>query len=128
MQVQELGPGTACYLVSEANGTRSREVVTIAQGQNLLPGAVLGKVAATGKYVAVDPANGSGEGGTPDGSQTAVAVLFAAVDTTAAEKPGVITARDAEVAAHALAWPAGTTEPQKTAALAQLAAVGIVAR
>ena len=34
---------------------------------------------------------------------TAVAVLFAAVDTTAAEKPGVITARDAEVAAHALA-------------------------
>ncbi|MGU3627991.1 head decoration protein [Comamonas sp. AG1104] len=128
MQVQELGPGTACYLVSEANGTRSREVVTIAQGQNLLPGAVLGKVTATGKYVAVDPANGSGEGGTPDGSQTAVAVLFAAVDTTAAEKPGVITARDAEVAAHALAWPAGTTEPQKTAALAQLAAVGIVAR
>lgn len=128
MQVQELGPGTACYLVSEANGTRSREVVTIAQGQNLLPGAVLGKVTATGKYVAVDPANGSGEGGTPDGSQTAVAVLFAAVDTTAAEKPGVVTARDAEVAAHALAWPAGTTEPQKTAALAQLAAVGIVAR
>lgn len=128
MQVQELGPGTACYLVSEANGTRSREVVTIAQGQNLLPGAVLGKVTATGKYVAVDPANGSGAGGTPDGSQTAVAVLFAAVDTTAAEKPGVITARDAEVAAHALAWPAGTTEPQKTAALAQLAAVGIVAR
>lgn len=128
MQVQELGPGTACYLVSEANGTRSREVVTIAQGQNLLPGAVLGKVTATGKYVAVDPANGSGEGGTPDGSQTAVAVLFAAVDTTAAEKPGVITARDAEVAAHALAWPAGTAEPQKTAALAQLAAVGIVAR
>ncbi|MFD2755391.1 head decoration protein [Comamonas terrae] len=128
MQVQELGPGTACYLVSEANGTRSREVVTIAQGQNLLPGAVLGKVTATGKYVAVDPANGSGEGGTPDGSQTAVAVLFAAVDTTTAEKPGVITARDAEVAAHALAWPAGTTEPQKTAALAQLAAMGIVAR
>lgn len=128
MQVQELGPGTACYLVSEANGTRSREVVTIAQGQSLLPGAVLGKVTTTGKYVAVDPANGSGEGGTPDGSQTAVAVLFAAVDTTAAEKPGVITARDAEVAAHALAWPAGTTEPQKTAALAQLAAVGIVAR
>ncbi|UNV89524.1 MULTISPECIES: head decoration protein [unclassified Comamonas] len=128
MQVQELGPGTACYLVSESNGTRSREVVTIAQGQNLLPGAVLGKVTATGKYVAVDPGNGSGEGGTPDGSQTAVAVLFAAVHTTAAEKPGVITARDAEVAAHALAWPAGTTEPQKTAALAQLAAVGIVAR
>ena len=63
-----------------------------------------------------------------DGSQTAVAVLFAAVDSTAAAHAAVITARDAEVAAHELAWPAGTTTPQKTAALAQLAAVGIVAR
>ena len=42
MQVQEMGLGTACYLVSEANGTRSREVITVAQGHNLLPGAVLG--------------------------------------------------------------------------------------
>lgn len=121
MQVQELGPGTACYLVSEASGTRSREVVTIAQGQNLLPGAVLGKVTTSGEYTAVSPAN-------DNGSQTAIAVLFAAVDSTAAAHAAVITARDAEVAAHALAWPAGTTEPQKTAALAQLAAVGIVAR
>lgn len=128
MNVQEMGPGTACYLVSEANGTRSREVITVAQGHNLLPGAVLGMVAATGKFVPVDPTNGSGEGETPDGSQTAVAVLYAGVDTTEAEKPGVITARDAEVAAHALEWPAGMTEPQKTAALGQLASVGIVAR
>ena len=78
MQVQEMGLGTACYLVSEANGTRSREVVTIAQGHKLPPGTVLGKVEATGKYVPVDPANGTGQGETPDGSQTAMAVLFAA--------------------------------------------------
>ena len=82
------------------------------------PGAAFAQIAT----------NGSGEGETPDGSQTAVAVLYAGVDTTEAEKPGVITARDAEVAAHALAWPAGMTEPQKTAALGQLASVGIVAR
>ena len=128
MQVQEMGLGTACYLVSEANGTRSREVVTIAQGHKLPPGTVLGKVEATGKYVPVDPANGTGQGETPDGSQTAVAVLFAAVDTTEAEKPGVVTARDAEVADHALTWPAAITQPQKTAELGQLAAVGIVVR
>lgn len=126
--MEQLGPGTGNYLVSEANGTRSREVITIAQGQKLLPGAVLGKVAATGKYVLVDPANGTAEGETPDGSQTAVAVLFAQVDTTAAEKPGVITARDTEVAAHALVWPDGISEPHQSAALGQLAAVGIVAR
>lgn len=121
-------PSAASYLVSEANGTRSREVVTIAEGVHALPGTVLGKVTATGHYVPLDPANGSGEGQSPDGSQTAVAVLFAEVDATLGEKPGVITARDAEVAAHALLWPTGITEQQKTAALAQLAQAGIVAR
>ena len=121
-------PGTACYLVSEANGTRSRDVVTLAQGHNCLPGTVLGKVAASGKYVPVDPTNGTGEGETPDGSHIAVVVLFAAVDATAGDKPAVITARDAEVEAAALIWPAAITPTQKTAALGQLAAVGIVAR
>ena len=121
-------PSAASYLVSEANGTRSRDVVTIAEGVHALPGTVLGKVTATGHYVPLDPANGSGEGQSPDGSQTAVAVLFAEVDATLGEKPGVITARDAEVAAHALLWPTGITEQQKTAALAQLAQAGIVAR
>lgn len=126
--MEQLGPGTGNYLVSEANGTRSREVVTIAEGVTGLPGTVLGKVAATGKYVPVDPANGTGEGETPDGSQIAVAVLFAEVDATLADKAGVITARDAEVEGAALIWPAAITPTQKTAALGQLAAVGIVAR
>lgn len=121
-------PGTACYLGSEANGTRSRDVVTLAEGVVRNPGTVLGKVAATGKYVPVDPANGTGEGETPDGSHIAVAVLFAAVDATVGDKPAVITARDAEVEAAALIWPAAITPTQKTAALGQLAAVGIVAR
>ena len=121
-------PGTACYLVSEANGTRSRDVVTLAEGVVRNPGTVLGKVAATGKYVPVDPTNGTGEGETPDGSHIAVVVLFAAVDATAGDKPAVITARDAEVEAAALIWPAAITPTQKTAALGQLAAVGIVAR
>ena len=121
-------PGTACYLVSEANGTRSRDVITLPQGHSCLPGTVLAKVAATGKYKPLDPANGSGEGETPDGSHIAVAVLYAAVDATAGDKPAVITARDAEVEAAALIWPAAITPSQKTAALSQLAAVGIVAR
>ncbi len=38
------GPRTAGYLISEANGTRSREVVTLASGGVYLPGTVLGKV------------------------------------------------------------------------------------
>lgn len=119
--MEQLAPGTASYLVSEANGTRSREVVTIAKGHHLQPGTVLAAIEATGQLVPVDPA-------ADDGRQTAVAVLFAEVDSTEAERAAVVTARDAEVAAHALVWPAGMTEPQKTAALAQLAARGIVAR
>jgi hypothetical protein len=119
--MEKLAPGTANYLISEANGTRSREVVTVAKGHQLQAGAVLAVIEASGQFVPVDPA-------ATDGSQTPVAVLFAEVDTTEAERAAVTTARDAEVAAHALAWPAGMTEPQKTTALAQLAARGIVAR
>ena len=90
-------PSAASYLVSEANGTRSRDVVTIAKGVHALPGTVLGKVTATGHYVPLAPTKGSGEDETPDGSQTAAAVLFAEVDATLGEKPGVITARDAGI-------------------------------
>lgn len=73
-------PSAASYLVSEANGTRSRDVVTIAKGVHALPGTVLGKVTATGHYVPLAPTKGSGEDETPDGSQTAAAVLFAEVE------------------------------------------------
>lgn len=121
MTVLTEGPRTAGYLISEANGTRSREVVTLLAGNNLPPGTVLGKVTASGKYTALAPA-------ATDGSEKAAAVLYAGVDATAAEKPAVVTARDSEVQTTELAWPVGATAPQKTAALGQLAALGIVAR
>lgn len=115
------GPGTANYIVSEANGTRSRDVETLLVGNNLLPGTVLGRITASGKYTQVTP-------GASDGSEKAVAVLFAAVNATAADRAAVITARDTEVRAAALILPAAATTPQKNAILDQLASVGIVAR
>lgn len=115
------GPHTAGYLISEANGTLSREVVTLLAGNNLLPGTVLGRITASDKYTQVAPA-------ATDGSEKAVAVLFAPVDATDADHAAVVTARDAEVAAAALVLPATVTTPQKTAVLDQLASVGIVAR
>lgn len=115
------GPRNAGYLISEANGTRSREVVTLASGHVYLPGAVLGKVTATEKYVSIAPAAN-------DGSEKAVAVLYAFVDAADGDKPGVITARDSEVQATELIFPAGITPEQTTAALAELATLGIVAR
>lgn len=109
------------FLVSEANGTRSRETVTILSGENLEASAVLGKVTASSKYKEYDPA-------AVDGSETAVAVLFDAVDASAADKAGVAIVRDAEVNAGELVWFAGATANQKATGEADLAAVGIVAR
>lgn len=100
----------------------NRESVTLITGQNLTLGAVLGKITASGKYTAVAPS-------ASDGSQTAAAVLLADVDATSADKKAVILARGpAVVAADFLVWPSGATSGQKTAATAQLVALGIVAR
>lgn len=115
------GRHTGEHLISEANGTRSRDVVTLITGQNLAPGAVLGKITVSGKYTLLAPA-------AEDGSEVAAAVLFAAVDATAADKAAVVTARDSEVAGAALTWPAGITGGEKTAATAELKALGIVIR
>lgn len=121
MTVLTDGRHTAEYIASEANGTRSREVVTLITGQNLPAGSVLGKITASGKYTALAPA-------ASDGSEDAAAVLFDNVNATAADKPAVISARDTEVKAVALTWPNGISGPDKTTALGQLAALGIVAR
>ena len=89
-------------------------------------GAVLAKLTTgpnQGKYTALDPSNTDA-----DGTNVAAALLFAGVDATTADRPAVITARDSEVKAVALGWRTGVTTEQKATALAELAALGIVAR
>jgi hypothetical protein len=121
MTVISEGQHTGEFIVSEANGSRSREVVTLLSGSNLKAGAVLGKVAATGKYKECNPANS-------DGSQTAAAVLYDNVDATAADAEAVVIARDAEVNKAELQWFDGASDGQKTTGLGQLALVGIIGR
>lgn len=62
---------TAEWLLSEADGTRSRDVVTVtaASGVEIPTGTVLGKITASGKYI---PSLNAAS----DGSQVAVAVLY----------------------------------------------------
>lgn len=115
------GRHTGEHLISEAAGTRSRDVVTLVAGQNLDPGTVLGKVTVSGKYTQLAPA-------AEDGSEVAAAVLFAAVDATAADKAAVVHLRDTEVAGAGLNWPAVITVGEKAAANAELQALGIVIR
>lgn len=207
------GQHQAEFIVTEANGSLSRETVTVLSGQTLQPGHVLGRVtvgtttgaaaagntgngtigtvsagasakagayqivcieAATngGTFEVEDPdgviigravvgtafagsvvftiadgatdfaagdrftvtvAAGSGKykeynpAGT-DGSQTAVALSFGAVDASAADASGVVVVRHAEVNAAELVWFADATDEQKTVGLAQLALQTIIAR
>lgn len=75
--------------------------------------------AGSGLYVPVDPdAN--------DGSAVAAAICIDAVDATSAAKETAILVGNAQIASSQLTWPDGMSAPQKTAALAQLAALGIV--
>lgn len=213
MTVLTEGQHTGEFLVTEANGSLSRETVTVLSSQNLKAGHVLGKVAvgtATGAAVSGNTGNGtigtvsagatakagvytatciepSANGGTftvedpdgvnvgtaavgtafagpvvftiadgatdfvagdrftitvaagsgkykeynpanTDGSQTAVAILYAAVDATAADTEGVVIARHAEVNAAELVWFSGADAGQKSVGLAQLKPNDIVAR
>lgn len=112
-QTESLHPGE--FIVSEANGTRSREEVVIAAAAGALPvGQVLGKITASGKYVAYSNAAN-------DGSETAAAILYAAAPDLAVDQKGVVVARDAEVDESLLTGldSAGRTD---------LAALGIVLR
>ena len=201
------------FLVSEANGTRSRKAITVLSGQNLAAGAVLGAVntgtaAATaftgntgngamgaitvsgaakagvykltivaaasdaGSFQVEDPGGvmvGTGDvaaafsgGGlaftladgatnfavgdgfniavdvsatkykeynpsNTDGSQTAMAILWGAVDASDADAAGVAIVRDAEVNASELGWFASATDEQKSAGQSDLAVNGIIA-
>ncbi len=105
----------------EAPSLYSRESATLAAGQNLTVGAVLGKKAADGKFYALNPA-------ATDGTETAVGVLATDTDATFIDRDAVIVARHAIVARSALIWPSGITAPQKAAAEAQLTALGILVR
>jgi hypothetical protein len=108
-------------LLSEANGTRSRENVTFLTGSVYVPGQVLGKITASGKYTGHDPA-------AEDGSESAAAICYAHVDASAADAKGVIIARDAEWNAATLTWITGISGPNKTAGTTALAALGILLR
>jgi hypothetical protein len=100
----------------------NRETVTVISGQNLALGAVVGRITASGKFTALAPA-------ASDGSQNAAGVLLAATDASAADRLGPLLARGpAVVSADHLVWPGGITGGEKTAAIAQLVALGIVSR
>jgi hypothetical protein len=106
----------------EAPNLYSRDIATVATGQHLSIGAVVGRDPANGKLSSIDPT-------AEDASADAVGVLANDIDATVADRhDAVLIARHAIVAGHALVWPAGITAPQKATAIAQLHALGILVR
>ncbi|MFM2006211.1 MAG: hypothetical protein RLZZ09_1866 [Pseudomonadota bacterium] len=106
----------------EASHLYSRDQVTVLAGEVLALGAVVAQVSASGKVKALDPI-------ATDGSEIAVGVLITPQDALAGDQTdGLIIARHAIVADHALTWPAGITPLQKATALHQLNALGILVR
>lgn len=111
------------FILSEADHGYSRDNITVASGSGvILPGDVLGKISASGKFKK-STATGA------DGGQTAVAVAVTGCDATSADKviPGIV--RAAQVKASELTYDASVDDATKRSAKAtQLAAVGIVVR
>ena len=113
------------FLVWEAFRDYTREVITIATGGTypvLEPGTVLGKITASGKYAAHDPA-------AVDGSETAVAVLWGPADATLADATVVALARGpAVVNGKDLVFVGTPTALEITAAHSALATLGVLTR
>ena len=125
MPVLNETPYNGEFLVSEGNGTQSREVVTILTtgvGTNAVAvGTILGKITASGKYKAL--VTGAG-----DGSQTPAAILYNATDAASADAPATVIVRSAEVNGAELIYPAGADAAAKATINAALATLGILVR
>ena len=97
----------------------SRQDVTVAAGQHLGLGTVVGRHATDEKIYALNPA-------ATDGTQVALGVLLAPVVATLADMPGLLVVRHAILAAPAVVWPADITPAQKATALQHLEARGLL--
>lgn len=94
-----------------------REEITVKSGQNLVSGQVV--AVDTGEYVAFED----------DTATPAAGILINAVDATSAAKPGVILKRGPAIVSKAgLTWHTDNDDTDKANGLADLLALGIVAR
>jgi hypothetical protein len=123
MAVIEEGKYLSDLLKFEFDRNFCREVVTVAVGQNLKLGTIVGIVTTTGfaKIVSLDPEE-------EDGSDTAVGVILDDVDAVSKEKEAVIVMRIAIVAADAVVFPVGATDAQKKKIIRDLNDSGILVR
>jgi hypothetical protein len=109
------GKHTGEFILSEGNGTISREVVTIiANSGALVDGTVLGKITASGKYAPYNNAHS-------DGTDLAAGILYGNLPASTADQKAVAFVRQCEVMSSALT---GLDTP----GTADLAALSVIVR
>ena len=116
----------ASFIVSESNGYRSRDdvTVTVPATTTYAAGTILGKITASGKYV-------RHAAGATDGSEDEAGVLCETLVNTAVsavDSESVSFARDAEVNGSELTYEVGADAAQITASNLALKALGIIVR
>lgn len=100
----------------------SREVATVAAGQRLSRGTVVGRETASAKLKQFDPLES-------DGSETPVGVLLVDVVADLVDVEGALLLnRHAVLASNCVIWPVGIAAAAKVAATDELAALGILIR
>ena len=107
----------------EADKNYCREVMTVASGQNLKMGAVVGIKSATDEIKIVSISDEE-----TDGSDSAFGVLLEDVDATSAAKKALVIARDAILASDYIVFPNDATADQKKKITKDLEKRGIVIR
>ena len=127
MAILTKGKATAAFIVSESNGYRSRDdvTVTVPADTTYAAGTILGEITSSGKFVRHDTAN------SPAGIGTEAGVLFETlVNTTGSgvDHSSVSFARDAEVNGSELTYEVGAGAPEIILSDAALKALGIIVR
>lgn len=120
------GARNAQFIVSEANGYRSRGVgmVTVPANTELAAGTVLGRITASGKFVRHDS-------DLTNGAETAAAILYANLRNDGGAPVDFDTTlflRDAEVTGAHLTYEDGAEPADIAVANAALAALGLIVR
>ena len=107
----------------EADKNYCREVMTVASGQNLKMGTVVGIKSATDEIKIVSISDEE-----TDGSNSAFGVLLEDVDATSAAKKALVIARDAILASDYVVFPNDSTAEQKKKITKDLEKRGLVIR
>jgi hypothetical protein len=106
----------------EAPNLYSRDLATVAAGQQLSLGTVVGLDSATNKLHALDPT-------ATDGTEVAIGVLATDVDATLIDvDDALLIARHAIVASKAVVWPTGISAAEQATAISQLKTLGVLVR